>query len=304
MRVPFMKKVVHGLCALAYVGASGIASAADTDIFFNTSAKETTRPNVLFIMDTSGSMGDNPANGTEKKINMVKSALKTILDKSSDINVGLARFTVPGGPIIYPIRPIDDPATPIVSGVISSGSNDAEESALGAVVVDSNTLDIMHETGQSKWVGLRFTEMNIPQGAKITSAKLSFTAKDPSFGHLRVRIFGEKGGVAQPFAATANNISARPKTTAKALWTLPDFSTAKSQYGTDDISAVIEEVVGQSDWCGGQTIVLLIERDDINSNKRGAFSYEGAAADVNDPGNPELVNALTPQLRVQYDDTL
>lgn len=81
------------------------AFADDLEIYFGSS--DPTDVNVLFIMDTSGSMRSK--DGTrDSRLKRVQDALRQVLSNASNINAGLMRFSNVGGPILYPVRPIDE----------------------------------------------------------------------------------------------------------------------------------------------------------------------------------------------------
>jgi type IV pilus assembly protein PilY1 len=73
------------------------------------------RPNVLFILDTSGSMSGMDGM-SEDRLDRMKDALHTILDDANNINVGLMRFTDPGGPILFPVSYIDEDVSVVMAG--------------------------------------------------------------------------------------------------------------------------------------------------------------------------------------------
>ncbi len=79
----------------------------DTDIFTGGGESSGGTPNVLFIIDTSGSMAWDAPNSRDPRIDIVKAALKQLLSEVNNINVGLMRFSNPGGPVIYPMTYID-----------------------------------------------------------------------------------------------------------------------------------------------------------------------------------------------------
>ena len=107
------------------------------------------RPNVLLILDTSGSMAATDGQALDR-LDRVKVALNAILDEVNDMNIGLARFHTPGGPILFPIAFVDDDAQDVELGLIPEvnqrvvgSANDAEELvATGATVIDSTQLEM------------------------------------------------------------------------------------------------------------------------------------------------------------------
>ncbi|MCB1742834.1 MAG: VWA domain-containing protein, partial [Gammaproteobacteria bacterium] len=152
----------------------GLAAAApvqvhadDTEVYL-LSPSQGAKPNILFILDTSGSM--SAYDGFNKdRLDRMKEAFNTILSETTNVNIGLMRFTDPGGPILFPVRNIDGPAfalegnellvstvTPITDGADDaeellgvSGTNCSNPSAFCNVQLDSFYLDI----GQTKAFG-------------------------------------------------------------------------------------------------------------------------------------------------------
>ena len=86
---------------------SATAMGDDLEIYLGTGSNAVTyNPNVLFIMDTSGSMGSMDG-GSESRMLRVQNALKTALGQATNINAGLMRFSDYGGPILYPVTNIN-----------------------------------------------------------------------------------------------------------------------------------------------------------------------------------------------------
>lgn len=134
--------------------------------------------------------------------------------------------------------------------------------------------------------GLRFTDISIPQGSKITRAYLDFTAASTSSTGLKYTIYGENVDDSATFTTAAGNISARPRTGAQVGWTLVDEWIADSSYESPDLSGIIQELVNRADWCGGNDLSLILEPSDLAD--RLAYSYDG---------NP----LRAPTLHVEYD---
>ena len=110
--------------------ATNLGHADDTEIYFSTAgtSEAALRPNVLFILDTSGSMGRRvPATGNSR-MDELKSAMTTVLNTVSDVNVGLMRFNdasnQDGGPVLFPISFIDGNVNNVVG---DSGQNSVTE---------------------------------------------------------------------------------------------------------------------------------------------------------------------------------
>jgi len=111
------------------------AAADDTEVFFGqVDPSLDIFPNVLFVLDTSGSMNAFDG-GSESRLERMKLALDTILDNSANVNVGMMRFngSSGGGAVLFPVTPIDEEICAegncgdiTLSPRISSSTHDAE----------------------------------------------------------------------------------------------------------------------------------------------------------------------------------
>ncbi|MFL2555316.1 MAG: VWA domain-containing protein [Gammaproteobacteria bacterium] len=133
--------------AAMLVFASSSGRADDTEIYMGTGTTDAseTHPNVLFILDTSGSMNarDAGANKRTARMTVLKEAMNDLLTTLDNVNIGLARFSDRGGSMIFPVSPIDGNANIIVGeqtaskalefkAVLVNESDDAEERVSGS----------------------------------------------------------------------------------------------------------------------------------------------------------------------------
>ena len=133
-------------------------------------------------------------------------------------------------------------------------------------------------------VGLRYGNVTIPQGAVITSATITFTRITNSGSVVNFLIEGQAADNAPTFVydagAPANfNITSRPATTATVAWTTSSLSTA--QVVTDDVAAIVQEVVDRAGWASGNALVFRITSQDSTSGnvlRAETFEAPGAAA--------------------------
>lgn len=237
----FLRSVAASALASTLILQAAIAHADDTEIFFGGSAiDEGIRPNVLFILDDSGSM-----QGT--RMTQLKTAFGTIINNAGNINVGvMAMNTKSGGSrLLSPVQNINDSinvklATPaiIASGDDASrinGSTNISDATLvmgqipgaGATYTqdlgvgnDNSTyyikggyscsakittarsncdaggktqLNARSGSGAERYTGLfLFRNLNIPNGATITSAKLTLTAVNTQNSKPAVTVSFEK----------------------------------------------------------------------------------------------------------------
>ena len=106
--------------------------------------------------------------------------------------------------------------------------------------------------------GLRFTNVDIPQGATIVSAVLKTCSGQTCEGtKARWEIYGQNAGDCNEFS-TKNDFEARPRTEAKAdTGYLPPWVEG-TWYETPDISTIIQEIVNRPDWTPGNALALLL----------------------------------------------
>ena len=132
-------------------------------------------------------------------------------------------------------------------------SNDAYEFSNGDV--ENNEF----EQQGIEWRGWRFTNVNIPANATITSAQLQLTYYDND-DELRIKV--EENQTPSPYSETNSNISNRPQTSAFVDWdvnasqnddvTSPDFTAAvqeavNSQNGLTHLSIIAETITSFND---------------------------------------------------------
>ncbi len=206
------------------------------------------------------------------------------------------------------------PTTGAVAATINAADNDAEQNAGGTVTVSGTTgnaidLDLGRITsgGGQNTVGLRFTGLNIPQGATITSAFIQFSADnvlETSTDPVNFRIRGEAADNPGPFTTTAFNITSRTSTTAIANWSPPGWgaavnaSTTGPAQQTTTLAAVVQEIVNRPGWSPGNAMVLILDNDPATTTGyRDAESFDGnAVLGTGSSFNP----ALPPRLIVNY----
>lgn len=278
------------LFLLLCLSSSMQAWADDLEIYFGTSNEQVKYdPNVLFIMDTSGSMGAYD-NTNESRMLRVQNALKETLRSVTNVNAGLMRFSDYGGPILYPVRPIDDTVSPELITPIVQSSDDATERS-GSVSLNSSSLTLSAGTEQVI-TGLRYQMLNIPQGATITSAYLRFTSRGYDASATTINIAAELTANATTFTSSQQNISSRTQTSNQVIWDQEnDWPSVGDTVASIDFSSVIQEVVDLADWCGGNNLNIILTAQGLSaSSNRLVDSFEQGGG-------------LSPQLVVVYDET-
>ena len=271
--------------------------AEDIEIFFSQTPSEESQPNVLFILDGSGSMGEY--DGTSNtRLERLRSSLTSVLENTSNINAGLMRFShsQSGGSVIYPIRPIDQQlcnglpcegdATFTAQSRVAESSDDGVEAGNGAVTLTDSKLTLMSYPGVptgASWVGLRFPNLQIPQGATITDARLAFTSPGDYDSNTNLTITAENTEDAQSFDTNFNSISSRQRTNTSVAWNNVSDWADESTYESPNLSTLVQQIVNKTNWCGGNAMALML----TGTGQRLASAFDSGSADG-------------PSLRIEY----
>ena len=146
-------------------------------------------------------------------------------------------------------------------GRIEDDIDDVEEQGSGSI--DSTSSDLELPDGQV--IGMRFLKVRVPQGATISKAYLEFTVDELEGPQATNMIIdGELSPNARAFEDVTNNVSNRAGTTAKVVWQPEDWPIVGETHQSSDISAIIEEIVGQDGWVSGNSLVIIIYDDPDN----------------------------------------
>ncbi len=170
-------------------------------------------------------------------------------------------------------------------------SDDAEQFGATVDTID-NDLDIGFDTEQSsnQTIGLRFQNLNVPQGAVILSAEMIFTSRGVSTTAVPFNIKGINEDNVTQFSNTANNITDRTTTTASVSWDAEPWDTGATAFPTSDITPIVQEIVNRSGWASGNAMGFIIEPGGSTGN-RIAETADGDSS-------------KGPRLRVEYQTIL
>jgi hypothetical protein len=161
---------------------------------------------------------------------------------------------------------------------VATGADDAEESVSnGNVNLTSSDLELISDGSNAQLVGMRFTNVTVPNGASIANAYVQFQVDELNSGATNVSVQGQAIDDAPTFTSSNSNISSRGRTTATVAWAPVAWNTAGdagADQRTPDIAAVIQEIVDRPGWVSGNDIVIVV----TGSGERTAESYNGVAA--------------------------
>lgn len=172
-----------------------------------------------------------------------------------------------------------------VSYQINDGDDDAEQLydsgnlSTGAVDLTSSDLELGLESADVKIVGLRFNQIDIPQGATIVSSYIQFSEDDGGAENNPVTytITGEQIGHAPIFQAIDGNLSSRNMTANSQTWSPPAWSGTSIRgidQATPSLQLIVQEIVNLNDWAALNSMAFFITGDE----EREAESYDGIPA--------------------------
>lgn len=175
---------------------------------------------------------------------------------------------------------IKDPSQIKLAVPIKVASDDMEEETNGDLDDGSSDLEIVDES-TNQIIGLRFQDIIVPRGAKITEAYVQFTVDEIKDSKNRdpfnVDIHAEDTVNSTTFnPAVKYDVSSRTKTQTKVVWKdIPKWEAeglAGEEQRTADISTLIQEIIDKEGWLSGNAISLILS----GTGTRTAESYEGA----------------------------
>jgi type IV pilus assembly protein PilY1 len=192
-----------------------------------------------------------------------------VLDNSGSMNEPAYRDSFSGTPYAsgeYPVVAFDD---------------DMEGSGDPGTTPDNQLWDL--DLGEHV-VGLRFQDVQVAQGATITSAHIEFVARDSDSVATDLVIEGEASDNAEAFTVD-DTITDRTATSNSVAWSAIPAWTSGTHYDSPDLTAIVQEIVDRSGWTNGNAMVFRI----TGSGERDAY-----------PRNDS--STLMPILHIQTDD--
>ena len=164
--------------------------------------------------------------------------------------------------------------------VDNDSSDDAEERQNSSLTLypGSSDLELVVDRTNNQKVGLRFNDVNIPNGAAIISAHVQFQVDESSSGPASINIQAEDSDNPGTFVGNGN-ISARTLSGPTVNWQPPDWPTAGAagpDQQTSNLATIIQELVNRGGWTSGNSLVLVFS----GSGTRIAESSDGSHSPV------------------------
>ena len=155
---------------------------------------------------------------------------------------------------------------------INSADDDAEEFPSGVVILNSADIEMVQEGSSIFTTAFRFKNINIPEDAIITNAYLQFYAEEVQTGMANLTIAADAAANAPPLLNQNNNISSRELTESSVNWSPAPWPTIDANgldQQTPDLSTIVQELIGQTDWEMGNSIAFIF----TGTGTRTTYSY-------------------------------
>jgi len=149
--------------------------------------------------------------------------------------------------------------------------------------VDSSDMEIVYESegnppSDEQVIGWRWM-VPVPKGATITKAYLEIECDETKNGKdpVNVIIAGQLIANAPVFTTDTANITSRAQTKAQVKWSMAPWVAENDHLRSPDLSAILQEIIDQADWKGGNALALSLRDDKSNPSTgiRCSEAYEG-----------------------------
>lgn len=159
---------------------------------------------------------------------------------------------------------------------VRAGTDDAEQKS-GSTATVGDDLELTTDGTTVQTVGLRFTGVAVPKGAKITNAYVQFQADEVTTAAANLTVAGQAADNPATFTTVSKDVSNRPRTAASVGWVPAPWTTVAARgvdQRTPNLAPVVQEIVNRSGWVSGNALALVI----TGTGTRTAESFEGGAA--------------------------
>jgi uncharacterized repeat protein (TIGR01451 family) len=179
----------------------------------------------------------------------------------------------PLGPVTPFSRTVSDP----VAG--GDGTDDGWEEDDGKMDLGNGKLQI---NDQRLYIGTRFTNVTIPQGAQILSASVTFTASDNDSDPIDLQISAQAANNPGTFLDVDFNLSSRWDATNTVDWNGVEAWVKDNTHNTPDITTIIQTLVDRPGWASGNAMALLVRW--VSGDQRRAYAWD------DDPATAPVLN--------------
>jgi len=137
----------------------------------------------------------------------------------------------------------------------------------GATPFQSSALSLGNPGAVVREISLRFIGVTIPQGATISSAKITFTGSDVRASQtINMKVYGvDEDNTAEFVISPEDTAKTRTHTSASVDWDATISTTDGSTHDTSDITSIVKEIVDRGSWSSGNAMAFHVGDDGSGS---------------------------------------
>lgn len=165
---------------------------------------------------------------------------------------------------------------------VTAEADDAEEGPDGKVALNSSDLELTSDGDRAQLVGMRFTDISVARGQRISRATIQFDVDEPSDTPTQLSFQIEESANAAAFAADDNNISKRTRSELSVEWQPKPWGKddgAGVNQKSPDLAALVQHIVDHENWEPGNALAFLV----TGSGHRVAHAFEGEGKEKKSP---------------------
>jgi hypothetical protein len=205
--------------------------------------------------------GDNGQNNIQVKIYKDNNNNGQVDGSDTQLSV---QTTNNAGQYSYPISSgITAPTSTTLNKTISASTNDSYQKS------DGKNKPNDYESGEIRWKGYRFTNLNIPANAIVTNAILNLTGY--KYGPTTVNVKAEKLKTPNAYTSADNYLSSRNLTNASQSWSIPSLSDG-DQLNSPNLNNIIQEIVNTQNGVTHLSLILS------SSTKWESWNYDDGSS--------------------------
>ncbi len=157
---------------------------------------------------------------------------------------------------------------------ITSGGDDVNEVSSVLTTGDSTVWVGTGSSATASWTGLRFSNITLPRGAVIVSARLEVYSSSNQWIQLGMNIWGNAADNALAFSGSILP-SARSRTTAVVAHSSNENWNTVGWKVLQDVTPLVQEIVNRSGWQSGNALALMMQGTFGTTSRKFVSSFEG-----------------------------
>jgi hypothetical protein len=150
--------------------------------------------------------------------------------------------------------------------------DDAQENKKGNMNLNADDLTLYNDV---PYAGMRFQNINIPQGAVILSSRIKFFAFSSRSSSVDLQFSAEDDDLPAAFSTDKRDIRRRWDNSNVVDWPNVEPWSAGNQYYSPDLTSLVQTLVNRTDWNQGDNMAILLKWVSGSERSIRSFDYDG-----------------------------